>query len=84
MLAIIKVARDQFEHHARDEEEAVIFPQLREILEPAASLHLAYDFLHEKRRIRPAIERLVGPAVRGTNDGLHAHRGLHTNHHRRW
>jgi len=86
MVAILRVARHHFEHHAREDEELIILPKLQEILEPAASLHLAYDFLHEKRRIRPSIERLVGPAMRPTSDGLgsHGRRGLHTSHHRRW
>lgn len=78
LFAILKVARHEFEHHARIEEEGEILPALEAYLEPGHSLHLAHDFLHERRRIRPAIERLVGPAVRGTHDGLHAHQ------HRRW
>lgn len=80
LVAILKVAHTQFLYHARDEEEGIVLPQLAKVLEPAASLHLAHDFLHEKRRIRPAIERSVGPAVRGTHDGL----GIHISHHRRW
>jgi hypothetical protein len=79
LVAILKVARDQFEHHARHEEEAVILPLLAEQLTPTESLSLAHDFIHERRRIRPSIERLVGPAARGTHDG----RGIHISHHRR-
>ncbi len=79
LFAILKVARDQFEHHARHEEEAVILPLLAAQLTPTESLSLAQDFLHERRRIRPSIERLVGPAARGTHDG----RGFHISHHRR-
>ena len=80
LFAILKVAHTQFVHHARHEEEGIILPQLHAVLADGASLHLAHDFLHEKRRIRPAIERSVGPAVRGTHDGL----GIHISHHRRW
>lgn len=79
LVAILKVARDQFEHHARHEEEAVILPLLGAQLTPTESLSLAHDFIHERRRIRPSIERLVGPAARGTHDG----RGIHISHHRR-
>jgi hypothetical protein len=79
LLAILKVVRDQFEHHARHEEEEVILPLLETQLTPTESLSLAHDFLHERRRIRPSIERLVGPAARGTHDG----RGIHISHHRR-
>ena len=78
LFAILKVARHEFEHHARVEEEGIILPALAAYLDPGHSLHLAHDFLHERRRIRPAIERMVGPAVRGTHDGLRAHL------HRRW
>lgn len=78
LFAILKVARHEFEHHARVEEEGVILPALAAVLDPAHALHLAHDFLHERRRIRPAIERMVGPAVRGTHDGLRTHA------HRRW
>jgi hemerythrin superfamily protein len=79
LVAILKVARDQFEHHARHEEEAVILPLLVDDPTPTESLSLAHDFIHERRRIRPSIERLVGPAARGTHDG----RGIHISHHRR-
>ncbi|MBL9020267.1 MAG: hemerythrin domain-containing protein [Myxococcales bacterium] len=78
LVAILKVARHEFEHHARVEEEGELLPALAACLDPGRGLHLAHDFLYERRRIRPAIERLVGPAVRGTHDGLRTH------HHRRW
>jgi len=78
LFAILKVARHEFDYHARVEEEGHILPALAEYLDPGHSLHLAHDFLHERRRIRPAIERMVGPAVRPTHDGLRAHQ------HRRW
>jgi len=79
LFAILKVARDQFDHHARDEEERLILPLLAAQLTPTEGLSLAHDFLAERRRIRPSIERLVGPAARGTHDG----RGFHISHHRR-
>lgn len=79
LFAILKVARDQFVHHARHEEEEVVLPLLAAQLTPTEGLSLAHDFLHERRRIRPAIERFVGPAARGTHDG----RGIHISHHRR-
>lgn len=78
LFAILKVARHEFEHHARVEEEGATLPALAACLDPGHGVHLAHDFLHERRRIRPVIERLVGPAVRGTHDGLRTH------HHRRW
>src|SRR5436190_22326640 len=64
LFAILKVARHEFEHHARLEEEGSLLPALREFLDPDHSMSIAHDFLHERRRIRPAIERMVGPAVR--------------------
>ncbi len=78
LFAILRVARHEFEYHARIEEEGRLLPALEAHLEDGHTLHLAHDFLHERRRIRPVIERAVGPAVRGTHDGLRAHQ------HRRW
>jgi hypothetical protein len=61
---IVKVARDLFEMHARDEEEADILPLIDRIL-PAEELSaLADDMRAEEARIRPQILRLVGMPAR--------------------
>ncbi len=79
LCAILKVARDQFEHHARSEEEAVMLPALEQLLQPAEIVQLAEEFRREQCRIRPRIERVVGPAPRASSEG----RSLHISHHRR-
>jgi hemerythrin HHE cation binding domain-containing protein len=82
LSAILKVARDQFVHHARDEEEAVLLPALEQLLEPSEIVQLTEEFRLEQRRIRPMIERAVGPAPRASSDSP-GHHGLHISHHRR-
>ncbi|CAN5921682.1 hypothetical protein BH11MYX3_BH11MYX3_17420 [soil metagenome] len=82
LSAILKVARDQFEHHAREEEEVVMLPAFEALLEASEVVQLAEEFRVEQRRIRPMIERSVGPAPRATSDGR-GHHGLHISHHRR-
>lgn len=61
---IVKVARDLFEMHARDEEEADILPLIGEALSEQELHALASDMLAEQARIRPQILRLVGMPAR--------------------
>ena len=61
---IVKVARDLFEMHARDEEEADVLPLVAQAI-PAAQLDtLAQDMLTQQARIRPQILRIVGIPAR--------------------
>jgi hypothetical protein len=57
---IVKVARDLFDMHARDEEEADILPLMREALSESDLRALAEDMRAEQTRIRPQILRVVG------------------------
>lgn len=57
---IVKVARDLFVMHARDEEEADILPLVVKTLTPKELTTLTSDMLAEETRIRPTILRLVG------------------------
>ena len=59
---IVKVARDLFEMHARDEEEADILPLIAAELSDDEQIALASDMVAEEARIRPQILRLVGTA----------------------
>jgi len=61
---IVKVARDLFEMHARDEEEAEMLPAMREALSVEELNALGRDMLAEQERIRPQILRLVGMPAR--------------------
>ena len=61
---IVKVARDLFEMHARDEEEADILPLVAAELTAEELNALATDMRAEEARIRPQILRLVGPLAR--------------------
>ncbi len=61
---IVKVARDLFEMHARDEEEAEILPLMRDVLSEDDLRTLASDMLAEQARIRPQVLRLVGMPAR--------------------
>lgn len=61
---IVKVARDLFESHARDEEEADILPLMMSTLSENELRTLAADMLAEEARIRPAVMRLVGMPAR--------------------
>jgi hypothetical protein len=56
---IVRVARDLFEMHARDEEETDILPLVREAFPPDELVAIGRDFVTEKARIRPQIERFV-------------------------
>ncbi len=82
LRAILKVARDQFEHHCRDEEEAVMLPALEQVLQKAEIAQLVEELRLEQQRVRPMIERAVGPAPRATSDGRHLHINHHINHRR--
>lgn len=61
---IVKVARDLFEMHARDEEETDILPLVATTLSPEELTTLAADMRAEEARIRPHILRLVGMPAR--------------------
>ena len=61
---IIKVARDLFDMHARDEEEADILPLMQQLLSPEELATLADDMRAEETRIRPHILRTVGMPAR--------------------
>lgn len=57
---IVKVARDLFVMHARDEEEIDVLPLAGKTLTAKELTRLASDMRAEETRIRPAILRLVG------------------------
>jgi len=57
---IVRVARDQFDVHARDDEEGVILPAMTRTMSARQLARLARDMLEEEARIRPYILRLVG------------------------
>jgi hypothetical protein len=61
---IVKVARDLFDMHARDEEEADILPLMGQLMPADELVSLAKDMLAEETRIRPQILRLVGMPAR--------------------
>lgn len=61
---IVKVARDLFEMHARDEEEADILPVMATVLTEDDLRTLASDMLAEQARVRPQVLRLVGMPAR--------------------
>jgi hypothetical protein len=61
---IVKVGRDLFEMHARDEEETDVLPVVARVLTPDELTTLAADMLAEEARIRPQILRLVGMPAR--------------------
>lgn len=61
---IVKVARDLFEMHARDEEEGEILPLIVETLSDDELRTLASDMLAEQARIRPQVLRSVGMPAR--------------------
>ena len=61
---IVKVARDLFEMHARDEEEAEILPLMASMLTEDELRTLASDMLEEQARIRPSVLRLAGMPAR--------------------
>jgi len=64
MAVLVRVARDLFEMHARDEEEAEVLPKLREVMGTEELAALARDLADEKTRILPAVARSVGIATR--------------------
>lgn len=61
---IVRVARDLFEMHARDEEEADVLPLITEALTADERAALARDMAAEKARIRPQIARMVALPAR--------------------
>jgi hypothetical protein len=63
-VVIVKVGRDLFEMHARDEEEADILPQMREVFSEDTRRALAAAMLAEQARIRPQVLRHVGMPAR--------------------
>lgn len=79
LKAILHVCTGLFEHHARETEERVMLPAAAQVLAQAERVRLGRDMIAEKARIRPQVERLVGPPARGSAEG----RGLHVHAHRR-
>lgn len=79
LRAILKVCKGLFQQHARDEEEGAVLPALAAALPASQREQLGQAMHAEKLRLRPQIERLVGPAARGSHDG----RGFHIHAHRR-
>lgn len=74
LAAILRVIERLFVQHARVDEEGEILPAIGAAILPEDRARLARDFLVEKRRIRPAIARLVGAPVRTSDPrGLHFH-----------
>jgi hypothetical protein len=61
---IVRVARDLFVMHARDEEEADVLPVVDQELTSEELESLAADLLAEQARIRPQVLRLVGMPAR--------------------
>ncbi|HEX5059361.1 MAG TPA: hemerythrin domain-containing protein [Kofleriaceae bacterium] len=61
---IVRVARDLFQMHARDEEETDILPLVAEAFPADEQEALAVDMLAEEARIRPQILRLIGAPAR--------------------
>lgn len=57
---IVRVARDLFEVHARDDEEGTILPAMTQMMPAKQLAKLARDMLAEEAKIRPHIQRLVG------------------------
>lgn len=56
---IVRVARDLFAMHARDEEETDLLPLVATALSPEVLRALGRDLIAEKVRLRPQIERMV-------------------------
>ena len=69
LCAILHVARHEFAHHARDDEEQVMLPAVQAWFTEDQRRQLGLDMLAEKRRIRSHIERLVGPPPRVREGG---------------
>lgn len=71
---IVKVARDLFEMHARDEEEGEILPLMQAALTDEELRTLASDMAREQARIRPRIMQQVGaPSLIHGAPSLRAH-----------
>jgi len=64
MAVLVRVARDLFEMHSRDQEEAEVLPKLREVMGAEELAALARDLADEKTRILPAVARSAGIATR--------------------
>jgi hypothetical protein len=61
---IVRVARDLFEIHARDEEEGEVVPLMIETFSSDELTSLATDMAAAEVRIRPQILRMVGMPLR--------------------
>lgn len=64
LVVIVRVARDLFEMHAREEEEAEILPLVRQTLSAEELVALGRDLADEKARLRPQITRLAAMPAR--------------------
>lgn len=73
LAAILKVANELFEHHARIVEEGQVLPALAAVLSADERVQLGRDMASEKLRLQPQIERLVGAPARPDVRGLHIH-----------
>jgi hypothetical protein len=61
---IVRVARDLFERHSRQEEEGEILPLVQASLSEHELRTLGADMLAEQARVRPAVLRLCGMPAR--------------------
>jgi hypothetical protein len=59
---IVRVARDLFEMHARDEEEAEVLPAMLRTFSAMQLVALGEDLAAEQARLRPRIDRQLGLA----------------------
>lgn len=57
---IVKVARELFDMHARDEEEAEILPLMQQVMSEEELRTLAQDMIAEEARVRPQVLRICG------------------------
>ena len=83
LRAAVNVLEDVFRRHARDDEERVLFPLLRQALSDERRTALGQAILAERERIRPQVERdSVRPGRRhpyspGRAGRVHAHHHHH-------
>lgn len=80
LRAILHVARFEFEHHARGDEEGLMLPALRRAFGTAERVQLGFDMMAEKRRMKAHIQRLVGPAPRNIGDMIRVHQHSRPRH----
>lgn len=64
--ALLKVARDLFEHHAIEEEQEEIFPKLENAFSKEELSELGDEMLAQKENVREEIEERVQTKLRAT------------------